>query len=63
MLLIGLIPDIKSDAIYQIGNAAGLGAQLCIRNLTYRTLANSIAYQVKYYEIASSPKIPKGICI
>lgn len=56
---IGLIPDIKSDAIYQIGNAAGLGAQLCIRNLTYRTLANSIAYQVKYYEIASSPKFQK----
>lgn len=56
---IGLIPNIKPDAIYQIGNAAGLGAQLCIRDVNYRTLANSIAYKVRYYEIASSPKFQK----
>lgn len=56
---IGLFPDINLDKIFQIGNAAGLGAQLCLKNTELRNFANEIAYKIKYHEIASSPLFQK----
>jgi len=56
---IGLFPDVKQNNIFQIGNAAGLGAQMFIKNVKFRQLANQITNQVKYYEIASSKLFQK----
>ncbi|MCP4764388.1 MAG: ATP-binding protein, partial [archaeon] len=56
---IGLFPDVPSGKIFQIGNAAGLGAQLCLKNTDSRDHANDIANKLKYYEIASSPLFQK----
>jgi uncharacterized 2Fe-2S/4Fe-4S cluster protein (DUF4445 family) len=52
---IGLFPEINHQKIFQIGNAAGMGAQLCLKSAKMRYLADDLAYRVKYHEIASSP--------
>ena len=56
---IGLFPEVEQDKIFQIGNAAGIGAQLFIKDIEQRTLANEIAHEVKYREIASTPSFQK----
>jgi uncharacterized 2Fe-2S/4Fe-4S cluster protein (DUF4445 family) len=49
---IGMIPDIKSEKIYQIGNAAGIGAQYCLLNKDYRKKAKDLLQNIQYVEIA-----------
>ncbi|KON26970.1 hypothetical protein AC481_06050 [miscellaneous Crenarchaeota group archaeon SMTZ-80] len=56
---IGLFPEVESKNIFQIGNSAGIGAQLFLKDFEKRNLANEIAYKIKYYEIASSPLFQK----
>ncbi|MFX1375111.1 MAG: ASKHA domain-containing protein [Promethearchaeota archaeon] len=52
---IGLFPEVDQNNIFQIGNSAGLGAQLFIKDFEQRDLANTIAHEIRYREIASSP--------
>ena len=56
---IGLFPEVKSEEIFQIGNSAGIGAQLLLKDFKLRDLANQIAHKIKYFEIASSPSFQK----
>ena len=49
---IGMIPDIDNDSIYQIGNAAGVGAQYCLLNKDLRKKAQSLLENIIYIEIA-----------
>ncbi|MFX1452510.1 MAG: ASKHA domain-containing protein, partial [Promethearchaeota archaeon] len=56
---IGLFPEVNKDCIFQIGNAAGIGAQLFITDIEQRNIANKIAHEVKYREIASSPSFQR----
>ncbi|MFX0072684.1 MAG: ASKHA domain-containing protein [Candidatus Hermodarchaeota archaeon] len=49
---IGMIPDIPNDKIYQIGNAAGVGAQYCLMNTDMRKKANLLLKKIKYVEIS-----------
>ena len=49
---IGMIPDIDNNKIYQIGNAAGTGAQNCLLNKELRKKAKELLGRVKYVEIA-----------
>ncbi|MFX1573431.1 MAG: ASKHA domain-containing protein [Promethearchaeota archaeon] len=56
---IGLFPEVNQESIFQIGNSAGVGAQLFIRDIEQRTLANKIAHKIRYREIASSPLFQK----
>ncbi|MBN1802131.1 MAG: DUF4445 domain-containing protein [Candidatus Lokiarchaeota archaeon] len=56
---IGLFPEIAPEQIYQVGNSAGMGAQLFIKDYEERNLADRIAHEVKYHEIASSPLFQK----
>ncbi len=53
--LIGLFPDLPMERVFQVGNAAGLGAQDCLKNADARRLANQLAFKVLYHEISSSP--------
>jgi len=52
---IGLFPEVDQNNIFQIGNSAGVGAQLFIKDFEQRNLANKIAHKIRYREIASSP--------
>jgi len=49
---IGMIPDIESEKIYQIGNAAGKGAQYCLTNKDLRQKATKLLDKIEYIEIA-----------
>ncbi|MFW9930825.1 MAG: ASKHA domain-containing protein [Candidatus Thorarchaeota archaeon] len=50
---IGMIPDIESKNIFQIGNAAGIGAQHCLRNKNLRDKAQLFIKNIEYIEIAT----------
>lgn len=49
---IGMIPDISDEKIYQIGNAAGIGAQNCLLNTNLRKKASKLLKKIDYVEIA-----------
>jgi len=49
---IGMIPDITDDKIFQIGNAAGMGAQHCLINKNLRQKAQDLLRKIQYVEIA-----------
>jgi len=49
---IGMIPDIPDKKIYQIGNAAGVGAQHCLLNKDFREKAEILLKKIQYIEIA-----------
>jgi uncharacterized 2Fe-2S/4Fe-4S cluster protein (DUF4445 family) len=53
--IIGLVPDISSDKIIQVGNAAALGAQEMILCLEMRNLAESSANEIKHIHLESIP--------
>ncbi|MHA1724730.1 MAG: ASKHA domain-containing protein [Promethearchaeota archaeon] len=50
---IGMIPDIPSEKIFQIGNAAGSGAKLCLINKNLRKKARELLKRITYVEIAT----------
>ena len=56
---IGMIPDIPDDFIYQIGNAAGIGAQNCLLNVGLREKARKLINRVDYVEIAVTQEFQK----
>ncbi len=49
---IGMIPDIPTEKIFQIGNAAGTGAKYCLINKNLRNKAQSLVQKISYIEIA-----------
>ena len=49
---IGMIPDIPDDKIFQIGNAAGTGAQHSLINKNLRQKALELLKSIEYVEIA-----------
>jgi len=49
---IGMIPDIPDDKIFQIGNAAGIGAQHCLLDKNLRDKAEQLLKKIHYVEIA-----------
>ncbi len=56
---IGMIPDIADDEIFQIGNAAGIGAQHCLLNQDLRNKAQELLKKIKYVEIAIEKSFQK----
>ncbi|MFX0022355.1 MAG: ASKHA domain-containing protein [Candidatus Hermodarchaeota archaeon] len=56
---IGMIPDIKDNHIYQIGNAAGIGAQHFLLNKELRNKARNLLNKIKYVEIAVEKEFQK----
>ncbi|MFX1363521.1 MAG: ASKHA domain-containing protein [Promethearchaeota archaeon] len=56
---IGMIPDINDECIFQIGNAAGVGAQHCLLNQDLRNKAQELLNKIKYVEIAIDKNFQK----
>ncbi|MEX2683969.1 MAG: ASKHA domain-containing protein [Candidatus Sigynarchaeota archaeon] len=54
-MFIGLFPEVSIDHVYQIGNAAGMGAQVCLKDIGLRKIANEIAFTARYHEISAAP--------
>lgn len=53
---IGLYPEVDHDSITQLGNGAGVGAQLALLDVDARQEAGRIVEQVDYYEIAGTDR-------
>ena len=47
-----MIPDIPNEYIFQIGNAAGVGAQNALLDINLRKKANNLFQHIHYVEIA-----------
>ena len=56
---IGMIPDISDELIFQIGNAAGIGAQNCLLNINLREKARKLSEKINYVEIAVKKEFQK----
>jgi uncharacterized 2Fe-2S/4Fe-4S cluster protein (DUF4445 family) len=56
---IGMIPDISDEKIYQIGNAAGMGAQHCLINTNLRQKTQELLKKIEYVEIAVQENFQK----
>ncbi|MFX1345677.1 MAG: ASKHA domain-containing protein [Promethearchaeota archaeon] len=56
---IGMIPDIPDEKIFQIGNAAGIGAQYCLINKSLRHKAEQLLKKIQYIEIAVKEEFQK----
>jgi len=55
ILAIGLVPPIPAPRIRFVGNAAGVGARLCLVDRRARARAESVARAAEYVELASRP--------
>ena len=52
---IGLIPDLPASRIRYVGNAASLGAQLCLLSEAERTRAAEVARRIEHVSLAAHP--------
>jgi uncharacterized 2Fe-2S/4Fe-4S cluster protein (DUF4445 family) len=52
---IGLIPDLGPDRIRYVGNAAALGAQLCVLSEPERARAEALARRIEHVSLAAHP--------
>jgi uncharacterized 2Fe-2S/4Fe-4S cluster protein (DUF4445 family) len=52
---IGLIPSLPLDRVRYVGNAAALGAQLCLLAESERTRADAIAARIEHVSLAAHP--------
>lgn len=56
---IGLLPEILSDRIEAVGNAAGSGAKLLARDRAQLQLTDLLAKKIEFLELASLPRFPR----
>jgi len=56
---IGMIPDISDENIFQIGNAAGTGAQTLLLNKDLREKVKKLLKKIQYIEIATKEEFQK----
>ena len=54
-LRIGLIPPLPRERIRYVGNAASLGAQLCVLSETERARADVVAGRIEHVSLAAHP--------
>jgi uncharacterized 2Fe-2S/4Fe-4S cluster protein (DUF4445 family) len=54
-LRIGLIPPLPRERIRYVGNAASLGAQLCVLSETERARAEAVAARIEHVSLAAHP--------
>ena len=51
---IGMIPNISTDAIAQVGNASAIGAKVTLISYSHRVEAQTIANNARYIELSTS---------
>jgi uncharacterized 2Fe-2S/4Fe-4S cluster protein (DUF4445 family) len=52
---IGLIPDLGPGRVRYVGNAAALGAQLCLLSEAERARAEALARRIEHVSLAAHP--------
>ncbi|MBU2550653.1 MAG: DUF4445 domain-containing protein [Proteobacteria bacterium] len=52
---IGMFPDIPLERFHQVGNAAGMGARMCLISAGLRVEAAALAERIEYLELTNRP--------
>lgn len=52
-LRIGMLPNVPADRIRSVGNAAGMGAVLCLTSVQARAYATELARRARYVELSA----------
>jgi uncharacterized 2Fe-2S/4Fe-4S cluster protein (DUF4445 family) len=52
---IGLIPALPGGTVRYVGNAAALGAQLCLLSESERAVAERVAERIEHISLAAHP--------
>jgi uncharacterized 2Fe-2S/4Fe-4S cluster protein (DUF4445 family) len=55
-LAIGMIPEVRPDQVFIVGNSAGDGARIALLNVAKRREAASVAEHVTRYELPTDPE-------
>ena len=53
---VGMLPRLPLERFDQVGNAAGIGAQMALISSTLRKEAGALASRIRYVELAGSPQ-------
>jgi uncharacterized 2Fe-2S/4Fe-4S cluster protein (DUF4445 family) len=57
--LLGLIPELPTEIIEFVGNAAIAGAKMCLTSAEAREEAKAIGNEVRYIELGADPSFSK----
>jgi len=58
-IIIGLLPEINVNKVKVVGNTAGSGARILLKNVEWRYKAEKIAKNINYVELAAEPQFSK----
>ncbi len=58
-ITIGMLPKLPLERFQQVGNAAGMGAQIALLSSSRRREAQNLATRIQYVELAGSPQFNK----
>jgi len=58
-ITIGLLPEVNANKVRIVGNTAGSGARVLLKNIKWRTKAEKIAKNINYVELAAEPEFSK----
>ena len=58
-IIIGLLPEININKVKMVGNTAGSGARILLKNVKWRYKAEKIARNINYVELAVEPQFSK----
>ena len=56
---IGMLPRLPLSRFHQVGNAAGMGAQMALASSAMRKRAETLASKIRYIELACSPQFSR----
>jgi uncharacterized 2Fe-2S/4Fe-4S cluster protein (DUF4445 family) len=59
-MAMGMLPDLPLNRYQQVGNAAGIGAQLFLLSSTQRKAAEDLPARIKYLELGGTPEFSKA---
>lgn len=59
-LYLGLLPPVFREKIHSVGNAAGVGARLCLLDRRQLERAKALPAQTEHVELAASPRFSEG---
>lgn len=58
-IIIGLLPEINANKVRIVGNTAGSGARVLLKNVKWRIKAENIVKNINYVELAAEPEFSK----
>ncbi len=58
-IIIGLLPEVSLEKIELVGNTAGSGARVLLKNASWRRKAEDLSKRIEYVELAAEPEFQR----